>query len=345
MGTRKSVYLCTRYSKESMKRLLSLLAAVVAANTLLFAQGAKNIKVNEVLTDNQTSLQDEFGNHLPWVELANTSYTSYDVRGMFITTDRSVLNPSLTAPQRIARMSIIPNEEDRTRMSAREHLVLFLNSNPARGALHLKAPVVPGKPLWIALYDGNGIDLIDSVSVPALATDKSYARIKDGNLQWDVKPAEAVTPGRGNFIEINETKITRLKRDDPHGFGITILSMGIVFFCLFLLYVFFTILGKIMAKKQKTQAALEKEKHWQKFSKPKKTAEDKPRDPSLEEYMVIIAMALKEYQDNTHDEESGIITIQPHSSRWHNGMNQGGSNVGPQQGGHSHQPIPTGHNI
>ena len=106
-----------------MKRLIILLAAVVAGTTMMFAQGAKNIKINEVLTDNQTSLQDEFGNHLPWVELANTSFTSYDVRGMFITTDRSVLDQSLSAPQRIARMSIIPNEEERTRMSAREHLV------------------------------------------------------------------------------------------------------------------------------------------------------------------------------------------------------------------------------
>ena len=328
-----------------MKRLIFLLAAVLASTTMMFAQGAKNIKINEVLTDNQTSLQDEFGNHLPWVELVNTSYSSYDVRGMFITTDRSVLNRSLSAPQRIARMSIIPNEEDRTRMSAREHLIVYLNSNPARGALHLKAPVAAGQPLWIALYDGNGIDLIDSVSVPALATDKSFARIKDGNLRWDVKPAEAATPGIGNYIEINETKIARLKRDDPHGFGITILSMGIVFFCLFLLYVFFTILGKVMAKRQKNKAALEKEKHWQKLSKPKAAPADKPREPSFEEYMVIIAMALKQYQANTHDEESGIITIQPHRSRWHNEMNQGGTSMGSQQGGHSHPQIPTGRNI
>ena len=328
-----------------MKRLIILLAAVVAGTTMMFAQGAKNIKINEVLTDNQTSLQDEFGNHLPWVELANTSFTSYDVRGMFITTDRSVLDQSLSAPQRIARMSIIPNEEERTRMSAREHLVLYLSSYPARGALHLNAPVEPGKPLWIALFDGNGIDLIDSVSVPALATDKSFARIKDGNMRWDVKAMEAVTPGRGNYIEINETKIARLKRDDPHGFGITILSMGIVFFCLFLLYVFFTILGRIMAKRQKTQAALEKEKHWQKLTKRQAVSTDKPREPSFEEYMVIIAMALKQYQDNTHDEESGIITIQPHSSRWHNQMNQGGTTLGPQQGSHPHQQIPTGRNI
>ncbi len=325
-----------------------MLAILLAGTTTMFAQGAKNIKINEVLTDNQQSLQDEFGMHLPWVELANTSFTTYNVRGMYIATDRSVLDMNLTAPQRIARMSIIPNEEERTQMAARQHLILFLNSNPAKGALHLKAPITPGQPLWIALYDGNGIDLIDSVSVPVLEADKSFARIKDGFQKWDVKPAEAVTPGIGNYIEINESKIARLKHDDPHGFGITVLSMGIVFFCLFLLYVFFTILGKIMNKRHKEQKAIEREQreqNWKKLSEKKAQSGDKPREPSIEEYMVVIAMALKQYRDNTHDEESGIITIQPHTSRWHNGMYQGGASMAGQQAGQVHPQIPTGENI
>lgn len=329
-----------------MKKIVFMLAALLAGTTTMFAQGAKNIKINEVLTNNQQSLQDEFGAHLPWIELANTSYTTYNVRGMFITTDRAVLNPKLTAPQRIARMSIIPNEEQRTLMSARQHLILFLNSNPAKGALHLTAPVAAGQPLWIALYDGNGIDLIDSVSVPALDADKSFARIKDGNQRWDTKPAEAVTPGIGNYIEVNESKIARLKRDDPHGFGITILSMGIVFFCLFLLYVFFTIFGHFMNKKHKEMKAIEREQreqNWKKIAEKKTQPGDKPREPSIEEYMVVIAMALKQYRDNTHDEESGIITIQPHASRWHNEMHQGGS-MG-SQSTNLHPQIPTGENI
>ena len=185
-----------------MKKIL-LAVLLLGTSTMMFGQGAKNIKINEVLTDNQASVQDEFGQHLPWMELVNTSFSTYNVRGMFIATDRRVLDKSLTAPQRIQMMSPIPNGDDRSAMSAREHLVLFLNSNPAKGFLHLNAKVTPGTPVWVALYDGNGIDLIDSVSVPALATDKSYARIKDGFQQWDTKPAEAVTPGTGNYIEIN----------------------------------------------------------------------------------------------------------------------------------------------
>lgn len=306
-----------------MRKLGILLCGMLLTGTsTMFAQGAKNIKINEVLTNNTASLQDEFGQHLPWVELVNTSFSTYNIRGMYITSDRSVLNPSLSAPQRIAKMQVIPNGDSRTQMSGRNHLILFLHSNPAKGAMHFATKAVAGQPLWFALYDGNGIDLIDSVSVPVLAEDKSYARIKDGELKWDIKPAEAVTPGIGNYIEINETKIARLKRDDPHGFGITVLSMGIVFSCLALLFVFFSILGKIMVNKEKADKA-SREAGWVKLKTARMPIEAKDSEipPSkkkedIDVYIAVIAMALKDYQDNLHDEESGIITIRPRHTMW-----------------------------
>ncbi|MBR5038144.1 MAG: OadG family protein [Prevotella sp.] len=308
-----------------MRKLGILLCGMLLTGTsTMFAQGAKNIKINEVLTNNTASLQDEFGQHLPWVELVNTSFSTYNIRGMYITTDRDVLNSSLSAPQRIAKMQVIPNGDERTVLSGRDHLILFLNSNPAKGAMHYATKAEAGQPLWFALYDGNGIDLIDSVSVPALAEDKSYARIKDGELKWDIKPAEAVTPGIGNYIEINETKIARLKRDDPHGFGITVLSMGIVFSCLALLFVFFSILGKIMVRKEKADRA-SREAGWVKVksrmpieAKDSKIPPSKKKEEDIDVYMAVIAMALKEYQDNLHDEESGIITIRPRHTMWNN---------------------------
>ena len=309
-----------------MRKLGILLCGMLLTGTsTMFAQGAKNIKINEVLTNNTASLQDEFGQHLPWVELVNTSFSTYNIRGMYITTDRGVLNSSLTAPQRIAKMQVIPNGDERTVLAGRDHLILFLNSNPAKGSMHYATKAEAGQPLWFALYDGNGIDLIDSVSVPVLAEDKSYARIKDGELKWDIKPAEAVTPGIGNYIEINETKIARLKRDDPHGFGITVLSMGIVFSCLALLFIFFSILGKIMVRKEKADRA-SREAGWVKVktarmpieAKHSKIPPSKKKEEDIDVYMAVIAMALKEYQDNLHDEESGIITIRPRHTMWNN---------------------------
>ena len=41
----------------------------------------------------------------------------------------------------------------------------------------------------------------------------------------------------------------------------------------------------------------------------------------LATYTAVIAMALKQYQDDIHDEESDVITITPHETRWHNSFN------------------------
>ncbi|MDD7691583.1 MAG: OadG family protein [Prevotella sp.] len=311
-----------------MKKALLLLTFVSVATTLALAQGARNIKINEVLTNNTASIQDEFGDKHAWIELANTSYSTYNVRGMYITTDRRVLNKNLTVPQRIKMMSCIPNGDQRTQMSARQHLLFFLDSNPSKGTLHLTAECQEEEPLWIALYDGNAIDIIDSVTVPVLADNQSYARAKDGAQTWQVKTDDCVTPGITNFIQANETKIAKLKRDDPHGIGITVLSMGIVFFCLALLYVFFRILGMFMAHKQALKkagkiqpikvAVKTGEKLAETGHKTKVLLKDGLHSGGIDKeiYIAVIAMALKQYEDDVHDIESNIITIKPHQTYW-----------------------------
>lgn len=311
-----------------MKKIVFLLFAMFVSSVPMFGQGAKNIKINEVLTNNKANLQDEYGNRDAWVELTNISFTTYDVRGMYIATDRRVLDKSLTVPERTAMMSCIPNGDERTSMSAREHLVFFLNGKPSQGTLHLNAKAEPGKHLWIALFDGNGIDIIDSVSIPALDADMSYARTADGAAQWSVRHTDEVTPGIENQTHVNETKIAKIKREDPHGLGITVLSMGIVFFCLALLYVFFRILGLFMAHKQ----ALKKAGKIQPIKAAVKTGEmlaetghktkvilkDGLQTGGIDKeiYIAVIAMALKQYEDDVHDIESNIITIKPHQTNW-----------------------------
>ena len=112
-----------------MKRIAITIGVLWMVSLVMFGQGAKNIKINEVMTDNTSSIVDEYGKHLPWIELANTSFSTINVRGMYIATDKSVTDPSLTVPERVSKMSIIPNNETRTNLGARQHLILYLNSN------------------------------------------------------------------------------------------------------------------------------------------------------------------------------------------------------------------------
>ena len=313
---------------------LLLGALLVASPMAMHAQIEKSIKINEVMTSNSASLQDEYGQNEAWIEMANVSHTTYNIRGMYITTDRSVLDPSLSVPERVSKMSVIPNGEPRTSLGARQHLVFFLNSNPAKGALHLTSKVDSVKPVWIALYNGNGVDLIDSVTVPVMAVNQSYARHADGSAKWDVKPYDVVTPGISNYTAVEETKIAKLKREDPYGFGITVMAMGIVFFCLALLFVFFTFFGMFMrhqntVKKvgniQPLKAGVKTvEKTIEVANKTSTLLQDglKLKGIDKEVYIAVISMALKQYQDDVHDVESGIITIKPKTTDWNQELPQ-----------------------
>ena len=315
-----------------MNRFALLCGVLLSATSTLFGQGAKNIVISEVLTNNTASIQDEFGEREAWIELENTSFTTYNIRGMYITTDRSVLDPKMSVPDRIKRMSIIPNGEPRTSIGGRQHLVFFCNSNPAKGKLHLTVKVPMSEPVWIALYNGNATDLIDSVSVPALNADQSFAR---SGQKWSVKKTENVTPGIENFIKTDETKDAKLKREDPHGFGITLLAMGIVFFCLAVLFVFFWLFGLVMrhletAKKVANQQPIKPitktvEKTMEVGHKTGVILQEglKTKGIDREVYIAVIGMALKQYEDDVHDVESGIITIRQKSSTpWNDEFHQ-----------------------
>jgi Na+-transporting methylmalonyl-CoA/oxaloacetate decarboxylase gamma subunit len=310
-----------------MNKIRILFSGILLTSaSAIMAQGANNIRINEVLTNNTTSIQDEYGQREAWIELENTSFTTYNVRGMYFTTDRTVLDPNMSVPERIKRMSVIPSGDPRTQIGGRQHLVFYCNSNPAQGKLHLSLKVPMSEPLWIGFYNGNATELIDSVSIPALAADQSYAR--QNATSWAVKSAGNVTPGIENFIKTDETKDAYLKREDPHGFGITLLAMGIVFFCLAVLFVFFWIFGLIM----RHMDTVKKVVYTQPIKPIAKTVEVthdiahatgnilqdglEKKGIDKEVYIAVISMALKQYQDDVHDVESGVITIKSQRTGW-----------------------------
>lgn len=324
---------------------LLLCGIMLASASAGMAQGAKNIRLNEILPNNTASIQDEFGQREAWIELENTSFTTYNIRGMYLTTDRSVLDPQMSVPERIKRMSVIPNGEPRTQITGRQHVVFFCNSNPAQGKLHLSLSIPMSEPVWIGFYNGNAVELIDSVTVPALAADQSYAR--HGNT-WSIKSPQNVTPGIENFIKTDETKDAKLKREDPHGFGITLLAMGIVFFCLAVLFLFFWIFGLIM-RNLETAKKVVNTQPIKPITKTVEVTHDiahatgnilqdglKTKGIDKEVYIAVISMALKQYQDDVHDVESGIITIKSHQTGW--------SEESSQMTHFSKPVIPTSHN-
>ena len=328
-----------------MKKLGFLITMLVITSLPAWSQGAKSIRITEVMTDNRTNLVDEYGEHKPWVELSNSSFTTYNVRGMFLTTDRRVLNKNLSPEVRRQMMYPLPNNEPRTMLGGKKSIVIFDQSNwwvdawsgkPFKtpdasnpGPFHLNLLIMEKKPNWIALYDGNAVDLIDSVSVPVLEANESYALSSDFKT-WDKATDGFITPG---YLPQNAglSKAQLLKKQDPYGIGIAVLSMGIVFSCLALLFIVFWAFGAYMKHKQRIARATEK--HATLLYKTGKKTIEVTQDLShktnvilkdgletkgidKEIYMAVISLALQEYLEDVHDVESGIITIKPKQTRW-----------------------------
>ena len=110
--------------------------------------------------------------------------------------------------------------------------------------------------------------------------------------------------------------------------------MGIVFFCLALLFLFFYFFGLFMKHRSKVKKVTELQPLKAGVKTVEKTVEIghktnvilqdglKSKGIDKEIYIAVIAMALKEYQDDVHDVESGIITIKPKNTDWSNEYNQ-----------------------
>ena len=316
------------------KRVLTLLllCAILALPT--FAQGRKNVRINEVMVQ-----QDSTGGN-GWVEFYNSSYSSTAVEQMFITTlsreeiqsvfDKNKGNKKkpkqilveLCEAQPMDIYEIPRGDERNTKIAPRAHFVMEADGDPKSGTFHMPFTFTQGKENYIALYDVNG-DLVDDVTVPAtLNFGETYAikaegrlpsLLGDGKTEWTVKDGKtietAVTKGNYNVREVNEN-IEAFHIKDPHGYWIALLAMSVVFSALALLYICFKLFGKFASRNLQTE---EKEQ----AAAPVAAAAVPASSGDVDgEKMAAICFALYQHL-NAHDNESGVLTLTPRDgSSW-----------------------------
>ena len=298
-------------------RLLTLFTLLIVSVGAM-AQGARDFKISEVYianpADTTASFQDEYGEAASWIEIENTSYTTRNIRNCFLTNNRAALDENLSAPQRMEMMSLIPEGDERTNLGAKQRITFFADKNVNRGALHLTFELEPGKENFIAFYDGNGITLLDTITIPVLEPGHSYARIYNAETEeyvWTVLEPVQVTPNAPNVGPKEVDKIAEWKEKDPIGWQMAVISMAIVFGCLALLYVFFHAFGWVLNRMSTLSRVKGIRKIQESASKVVVMAKDgtETKGIEMENYVAVISMALHEYYGNTHDVESGILTI------------------------------------
>ena len=290
------------------KTFITLMMALAASAG--FAQGAKSLKFNEILVTNTASLVDEYGCRSAWIEFHNDAFASANARNCFLTNDPAVLNPELSAPERIKMMYQIPSGNVATGIHGKQKMVFFADGLPNRGVFHTNFTLADSTENWIALYDANGTTLLDSITVPALGENQSWARAKDGIGEWTIVTAENVTPAATNTVEQGEGKVAKFKRMDSRGLGMTVMCMAVVFSALAILWWLFALIGKIFAS---TISSVKKAPAKEAAPSPKAAP---AKGNANEEEMAAICMALHEHFGNVHDEESDVLTIVGGASGW-----------------------------
>lgn len=254
--------------------------------------------INEVLVNNQTNFQDDYGVHSGWIEIFNKAYSTADLAGCLLKVSSQ---PGDTVTY------FIPKGDVLTSIKPRQHTLFWADGNPRRGTFHTNFVLSKTNANWIGLYD-SGKKLLDQVVVPAgiLAANQSYARVGDASAEWEVKGASAdkyVTPSTNNQTIESNPKMDKFEQHDPVGIGMAISAMSVVFLGLILLYICFKLIGKAAIKLRKRNAMIAHN------ITDKQEAKEKKLGEAPGEVIAAISMALHEAQGADHDVEETILTI------------------------------------
>lgn len=280
---RKSIIVCA---------ICALAAALVPAAQ---AQGRKNLRINEVMIANDSSIVDDFGQRSAWIEVINPTHAPVEISSIYLTDDPK--NPT---------KYYVPRGDEKTNVGKGQQVVFFADGDDNQGTFHLNFTLTPGRDNFIAIYDADGINLIDSVTVPAaLLANQSYARTPDAAETWQVRNINKTTPSSHNDVKGPNMKIKMFEEMDKDGFAMALMAMTIVFSALLLLCLCFMLISYISKRIADGAKPHEAEPD---------PAAAAPADADAE-IAAVIAMALNDYLHGSSG--SGRITlVQNPNSAW-----------------------------
>lgn len=313
------------------------------------AQTIVDLRLNEVLFNNNENFTDEYSRHVPWVEVFNTSYNSVNIGGCYLTNDTTGL---AAAQQRgkagqaalnafKAKCYNIPSGDPKTLIQQRSSVVFFLDGDPTYGTFHVS--FTPENTNYIALLASDGRTMIDIMVLPqgihnsvksfgcefdGVVSDNEDNTVVGKKAGKDVrKYLDFFTPGSNNKVISSESKADKLAKNDPHGIAMALTSMAIVFSVLLIIFIVLKIFA-YYSKKEKKSA--KKEEAVKPAAAAATATNDKPTDAEIaaiaaalknvsvgesDEETAAIAMALYFYLYTNHDYESEVLTFADDAER------------------------------
>lgn len=268
---------------------ITVLLLIVTGTGVTSAQNAGDLRLNEILVLNDSSAVDDFGVHTAWIEIFNSSYNTVNIGGCYLTDDLN--NPT---------KYWIPTGDPSTKIASRFYTVFWADNHPTRGIFHLNFDLKNAK--TIALFNADGKTLIDKVDLPSEnKPDVTYGRPNNDSNEWVF--LEKSTPGANNDYSKKKSAGETFVEMDPYGIGMTMIAMFVVFSALAILFVIYKNMGRFFIRRGAKATHAEA-----KVSTA--TVKASVEEEMSGEVNAAIAMALYLYQNELHDYENTVLTIQ-----------------------------------
>jgi len=295
---------------KSIKSLLVAACLLIAFGASAQSQG--QMRINEYLVINTNDYQDDFGEQNAWIELFNASYGTVDIGGCYLSDD----------PDNLKKYQI-PGGDILTKIKPRQHVIFWADNEPFRGTFHVNFDLVNADE--IIFTKGDGKSIIDRIKVEKSLSDSTYANVSFGRTMdgegsitgdgegWAI--LERTSPSTNNCMVDKTAKPARMKDMDPYGWMMAVLAMSVVFIALVILYIIFKQIGNFNTRKDRK--AEEKAKATAAASP---AASPTPKKGTSDEVFAAIAMAMYQWmeENEAHDEESFVLTINKYESSWSN---------------------------
>lgn len=144
--------------------------------TAVFTEAKTNntVVINELCasSDENSGNSDEYGNYPDWIEVYNYGEEPVDLAGFYFSNKKS--EPKLS---QIAYGSV------NTQVDSKEHKIIWANSDPMDGELHLNFNMNVDKPKTIYLSDPTGT-LISTGAYETHQTNESFGYTNDNKGDW-----------------------------------------------------------------------------------------------------------------------------------------------------------------
>lgn len=306
-----------------------LLAAALFVATASFGQSVHDLRLNEMMIKNVDNYADEYGRHVPWVEIFNTAYNTVNITGCYITDDTTGLAAAGKKGSEIpSKWYKIPTDQ-KMYMPQRSYLIFYLDNSPLYGPFHTNFSTAESETHYIALISSNGKELLDLVEYPVELRDtcRSFGYVLDGvrdaksfkkgiRHSGELSYLNDFTPSSSNETAEKISKQDKLKRDDPYGIGMALISMAVVFTALIMIYIMLKIFNYVTRRStQKSKAQASTTPAAAVATKSGDKEDDAVDGPTC----AAIGVALHLHFNSMHDEESEVITINmpsKHYSPW-----------------------------